>query len=211
MLYCFLACIPITPLLASLFVVDAGSVLKVVSITQENWSTEEVVLEELQVFQVLCSTKLHTSTNIGLLLFPVSTAFWLVMVTVLQPCSVGQLIIGQNNPSSLRCTNFNELLQTHLLSVIVIFIYLQVPTPILSMEMSSKQVRPHSPPFYSHTHPTLLLHMFSAHIHATCIQSCVYAWWGALLLIANSFMYSVVLCLSSSFLVALFPHSASLS
>ncbi|KAJ3596162.1 hypothetical protein NHX12_002571, partial [Muraenolepis orangiensis] len=31
---------------------DAGSVLKVVSIPQENWSTEEVVLEELQVFQV---------------------------------------------------------------------------------------------------------------------------------------------------------------
>lgn len=31
---------------------DAGSVLKVVSITQENWSTEEVVLEEFQVFQV---------------------------------------------------------------------------------------------------------------------------------------------------------------
>uniref|UniRef100_A0A674NKP4 Sema domain, immunoglobulin domain (Ig), short basic domain, secreted, (semaphorin) 3D n=1 Tax=Takifugu rubripes TaxID=31033 RepID=A0A674NKP4_TAKRU len=31
---------------------DAGSVLKVVSITQENWSTEEIVLEELQVFQV---------------------------------------------------------------------------------------------------------------------------------------------------------------
>ncbi|KAM9377037.1 semaphorin-3D isoform 1-T2 [Pholidichthys leucotaenia] len=30
---------------------DVGSVLKVVSITQENWSTEEVVLEELQVFQ----------------------------------------------------------------------------------------------------------------------------------------------------------------
>uniref|UniRef100_A0A3Q3G7H2 Sema domain, immunoglobulin domain (Ig), short basic domain, secreted, (semaphorin) 3D n=1 Tax=Labrus bergylta TaxID=56723 RepID=A0A3Q3G7H2_9LABR len=30
---------------------DAGSILKVVSITQENWSTEEVVLEELQVFQ----------------------------------------------------------------------------------------------------------------------------------------------------------------
>uniref|UniRef100_A0A674NK10 Sema domain, immunoglobulin domain (Ig), short basic domain, secreted, (semaphorin) 3D n=1 Tax=Takifugu rubripes TaxID=31033 RepID=A0A674NK10_TAKRU len=30
---------------------DAGSVLKVVSITQENWSTEEIVLEELQVFQ----------------------------------------------------------------------------------------------------------------------------------------------------------------
>ncbi|XP_036831959.1 semaphorin-3D [Oncorhynchus mykiss] len=30
---------------------DAGSVLKVVSITQENWSTEEVILEELQVFQ----------------------------------------------------------------------------------------------------------------------------------------------------------------
>uniref|UniRef100_A0AAQ6ICN2 Sema domain, immunoglobulin domain (Ig), short basic domain, secreted, (semaphorin) 3D n=1 Tax=Anabas testudineus TaxID=64144 RepID=A0AAQ6ICN2_ANATE len=31
---------------------DVGSILKVVSITQENWSTEEVVLEELQVFQV---------------------------------------------------------------------------------------------------------------------------------------------------------------
>ncbi|CAB1323154.1 unnamed protein product, partial [Coregonus sp. 'balchen'] len=30
---------------------DAGSVLKVVSITQENWSTEEVILEELLVFQ----------------------------------------------------------------------------------------------------------------------------------------------------------------
>ena len=42
-------------LLASCFVADVGSVLKVVSITQENWSTEEVVLEELQVFQV-CST-----------------------------------------------------------------------------------------------------------------------------------------------------------
>lgn len=39
----------------SLSVVDAGSILKVVSITQENWSTEEVVLEELQVFQVLCT------------------------------------------------------------------------------------------------------------------------------------------------------------
>ncbi|KAJ8381899.1 hypothetical protein SKAU_G00026770 [Synaphobranchus kaupii] len=31
---------------------DVGTVLKVVSITQENWATEEVVLEELQVFQV---------------------------------------------------------------------------------------------------------------------------------------------------------------
>ncbi|XP_066580091.1 semaphorin-3D isoform X2 [Amia ocellicauda] len=31
---------------------DAGTVLKVVSITQENWLTEEVVLEELQVFKV---------------------------------------------------------------------------------------------------------------------------------------------------------------
>ncbi|KAL0968320.1 hypothetical protein UPYG_G00265300 [Umbra pygmaea] len=30
---------------------DAGSILKVVSITQDNWSTEEVILEELQVFQ----------------------------------------------------------------------------------------------------------------------------------------------------------------
>lgn len=47
----------------SLSVVDVGSILKVVSITQENWSTEEVVLEELQVFQVLCATRLHTHTN----------------------------------------------------------------------------------------------------------------------------------------------------
>ncbi|XP_077451837.1 semaphorin-3D [Stigmatopora argus] len=31
---------------------DAGTVLKVVSITRDQWSTEEVVLEELQVFQV---------------------------------------------------------------------------------------------------------------------------------------------------------------
>ncbi|XP_056622365.1 semaphorin-3D isoform X1 [Triplophysa dalaica] len=30
---------------------DTGSVLKVVSITQENWSTEEILLEELQVFK----------------------------------------------------------------------------------------------------------------------------------------------------------------
>ncbi|XP_050991609.1 semaphorin-3D [Labeo rohita] len=30
---------------------DMGSVLKVVSITQENWSTEEIILEELQVFK----------------------------------------------------------------------------------------------------------------------------------------------------------------
>lgn len=34
------------------FAADAGSVLKVVSITQENWTTEEVILEELHVFQV---------------------------------------------------------------------------------------------------------------------------------------------------------------
>ncbi len=46
----------------SLSVADAGSILKVVSITQENWSTEEVVLEELQVFQVfLRSTATHTN------------------------------------------------------------------------------------------------------------------------------------------------------
>uniref|UniRef100_A0A8C2JM65 Sema domain, immunoglobulin domain (Ig), short basic domain, secreted, (semaphorin) 3D n=1 Tax=Cyprinus carpio TaxID=7962 RepID=A0A8C2JM65_CYPCA len=31
---------------------DMGSVLKVVSITQENWYTEEIILEELQVFKV---------------------------------------------------------------------------------------------------------------------------------------------------------------
>lgn len=31
---------------------DVGSVLKVVSISQNTWSTEEVILEELQVFQV---------------------------------------------------------------------------------------------------------------------------------------------------------------
>ncbi|TSK38443.1 Semaphorin-3D [Bagarius yarrelli] len=31
---------------------DSGSILKVVSITQENWAAEEVVLEELQVFKI---------------------------------------------------------------------------------------------------------------------------------------------------------------
>uniref|UniRef100_A0A8C9XP28 Sema domain, immunoglobulin domain (Ig), short basic domain, secreted, (semaphorin) 3D n=1 Tax=Sander lucioperca TaxID=283035 RepID=A0A8C9XP28_SANLU len=44
---------------------DAGSILKVVSITQENWSTEEVVLEELQVFQVL-GQQLYVGSNEGL-------------------------------------------------------------------------------------------------------------------------------------------------
>ena len=47
----------------SLSVVDAGSILKVVSITQENWSTEEVVLEELQVFQVHTHIHRNTSTH----------------------------------------------------------------------------------------------------------------------------------------------------
>uniref|UniRef100_A0A7N6BDZ1 Sema domain, immunoglobulin domain (Ig), short basic domain, secreted, (semaphorin) 3D n=1 Tax=Anabas testudineus TaxID=64144 RepID=A0A7N6BDZ1_ANATE len=42
---------------------DVGSILKVVSITQENWSTEEVVLEELQVFQVLYTIQLHTQIH----------------------------------------------------------------------------------------------------------------------------------------------------
>lgn len=52
-----------TPLLpVSCSAVDAGSVLKVVSITQENWSNEEVVLEELQVFQVWFTTQPHTHT-----------------------------------------------------------------------------------------------------------------------------------------------------
>lgn len=32
--------------------IDAGSILKVVSITQEKWAAEELVLEELQVFKV---------------------------------------------------------------------------------------------------------------------------------------------------------------
>uniref|UniRef100_A0A671V6Y5 Sema domain, immunoglobulin domain (Ig), short basic domain, secreted, (semaphorin) 3D n=1 Tax=Sparus aurata TaxID=8175 RepID=A0A671V6Y5_SPAAU len=49
---------------------DAGSVLKVVSITQENWSTEEVVLEELQVFQVfvlwcVCVCSLQQQLYVG--------------------------------------------------------------------------------------------------------------------------------------------------
>uniref|UniRef100_A0A8C2WP00 Sema domain, immunoglobulin domain (Ig), short basic domain, secreted, (semaphorin) 3D n=1 Tax=Cyclopterus lumpus TaxID=8103 RepID=A0A8C2WP00_CYCLU len=44
---------------------DVGSILKVVSITQDNWSTEEVVLEELQVFQVLCQ-QLYVVSSEGL-------------------------------------------------------------------------------------------------------------------------------------------------
>lgn len=31
---------------------DDGKVLKVVSIPKENWETEEIILEELSVFQV---------------------------------------------------------------------------------------------------------------------------------------------------------------
>ncbi|XP_075998492.1 semaphorin-3D isoform X2 [Genypterus blacodes] len=53
---------------------DTGSVLKVVSITQENWSTEEVVLEELQVFKVptpilsmeMSSKQLYVGSSEGL-------------------------------------------------------------------------------------------------------------------------------------------------
>lgn len=52
-------CCVLLPL--SLSVADAGSILKVVSITQENWSTEEVVLEELQVFQVFFCTATRTN------------------------------------------------------------------------------------------------------------------------------------------------------
>uniref|UniRef100_A0A3Q2Q7K2 Sema domain, immunoglobulin domain (Ig), short basic domain, secreted, (semaphorin) 3D n=1 Tax=Fundulus heteroclitus TaxID=8078 RepID=A0A3Q2Q7K2_FUNHE len=47
---------------------DAGSVLKVVSITQENWSTEEVILEELQVFQ----QQLYVGSKEGLAQVPLS-------------------------------------------------------------------------------------------------------------------------------------------
>lgn len=46
---------------------DMGSVLKVVSITQENWSTEEIILEELQVFKVNVAKRMnekqHTNKN----------------------------------------------------------------------------------------------------------------------------------------------------
>lgn len=41
--------------------------MKVVSITQENWSTEEIILEELQVFKVnvgkRMNEKQHTNKN----------------------------------------------------------------------------------------------------------------------------------------------------
>lgn len=60
----------------SLSAADAGSVLKVVSITKENWSTEEVVLEELQVFKVFS--------------FDLLSALWKIQ-TVLWQLSVGQL------------------------------------------------------------------------------------------------------------------------
>lgn len=45
------------------FLSDAGTVLKVVTITQEDWVTEEVLLEELQVFQV--RRKLHQQQEAG--------------------------------------------------------------------------------------------------------------------------------------------------
>lgn len=77
---------------------DMGSVLKVVSITQENWSTEEIILEELQVFKVKV-------TNIQIW----SIYGWMEK----QPGSPGNV---------------------HYFSS-------QSPSPILNMEISSKQVR----------------------------------------------------------------------
>lgn len=77
-LCCFPASILFTPLLVWQFAADVGSVLKVVSITQENWLTEEVVLEELQVFQVRCPTRTHRHaqhTSFGLFVFTMSCAF----------------------------------------------------------------------------------------------------------------------------------------
>lgn len=81
---------------------------------------------------------------------------------------------------------------------VCLFYFLQVPTPILSMEMSSKQVRPHSHPFYSHTVPTLFLHVFSAlmphtfsRVHMPDVAQDI------LFFIPNSFMYSIFLSLFS--------------
>lgn len=70
-----------------------------VSITQENWSTEEVVLEELQVFKVSSTSPLkHKQTQVT----DVADSFMIMNMILL----------------------------------------LQVPTPILSMVMSSKKVCP---------------------------------------------------------------------
>lgn len=36
------------------YVADDGKVVKTVSVIKDNWGTEEVILEELTVFQVRC-------------------------------------------------------------------------------------------------------------------------------------------------------------
>lgn len=43
-----------TSLKNPLYVADDGKVVKAVSVIKDNWVTEEVILEELTVFQVRC-------------------------------------------------------------------------------------------------------------------------------------------------------------
>lgn len=85
---------------------------------------------------------------------------------------------------------------------VCVFYFLQVPTPILSIEISSKQVWPHSHPFYSHTLPTLFLHVFpavclhSCHMHPVV---CISLMWhkAYCFSLPGSFMYSISLSLFS--------------
>lgn len=79
---------------------DMGSVLKVVSITQENWSTEEIILEKLQVFKVYVAKRMNEKQH----------------------------------------TNKINKQKVHLLTILV-HSFTQSHSPILNMEISSKQVR----------------------------------------------------------------------
>lgn len=199
----------------SLPAVDAGSILKVVSITQENWSTEEVVLEELQVFQVFVRLHTHTQTHkwrntsshtfVRCQLFSSRARLLRSYTNSATPMEFSELLINK-----LICCFYSNSAPTMYVygGVKVCLLYfLQVPTPILSMEMSSKQVRPRSRWFRSHTLPTLFLHVLSAlclhscHVHSVV---CICLMWHKTycflnFFILNSFTYSTFPSLSLTF------------
>uniref|UniRef100_A0A8C1VTL9 Sema domain, immunoglobulin domain (Ig), short basic domain, secreted, (semaphorin) 3D n=1 Tax=Cyprinus carpio TaxID=7962 RepID=A0A8C1VTL9_CYPCA len=68
---------------------DMGSVLKVVSITQENWYTEEIILEELQVFKVYVANIVYVCVCVQQQLF-VGGSDGLVQVSLHRCHSYGQ-------------------------------------------------------------------------------------------------------------------------
>lgn len=55
---------------------DDGKVLKVVSIPKENWETEEIILEELSVFQVITFFAILFTLNLILFLQCLHAICW---------------------------------------------------------------------------------------------------------------------------------------